>query len=112
MAPCARAGITLTLKPRQMSVGAINKISWWLMVGLAVVGTGCSVRLGTKPWTEVWIDGHNTNSHTPYSEPIPCGSHEITFKRDDLGLTKSMTITLKDGETVKRSLVLQEEETE
>jgi len=78
----------------------------------APASTECAIRLGTKPWTEVWIDGRNTNSHTPYSEAIPCGSHEITFKRDDLGLTKSMTITLKDGETVKRSLVLQEEETE
>lgn len=75
----------------------------------APAGTGCSIRLGTQPWTEVWIDGQNTNSHTPYSEPIACGKHEVTFKREDLGLTKSTTVTLRDGETVKRSFVLQEE---
>ena len=74
----------------------------------APTGTGCSIRLGTQPWTEVWIDGQNTNAHTPYSEPIACGKHEVTFKRDDLGLTKSTTITLRDGESVKRSFVLQE----
>jgi len=72
-------------------------------------GTGCTLRLGTMPWTEVWIDGRNTNAHTPYSEPIACGKHEVTFKRDDLGLTKSTTITLRDGETVKRSFVFQED---
>lgn len=72
-------------------------------------GTPCALRLGTLPWTEVWIDGHNTNAHTPYSEAIACGKHEVTFKRDDLGLTKSTTITLRDGETVKRSFVLQDE---
>ena len=27
-----------------MSVGAISKLSWWMMVGLALVGTGCSVK--------------------------------------------------------------------
>jgi len=75
----------------------------------ATAGSGCSVRLGTTPWTDVWIDGHNTNAHTPYIEPIACGKHEVTFKRDDLGLSKSTTITLNNGETVKRSFVLQED---
>ena len=42
-------------------------------------------------------------------QAIACGKHEVTFKRDDLGLTKTTTITLRDGETVKRSFVLQEE---
>jgi len=72
-------------------------------------GTGCSLRLGTLPWTEVWIDGQNTNAHTPYSEPITCGKHEVTVKRDDLGLAKTITISLREGETVKRSFVLQED---
>ena len=74
----------------------------------ATAGTGCSIRLGTQPWTEVWIDGQNTNAHTPYSEPIACGKHEVTFKRDELGLSKSTTIPLRDGENAKRSFVLQE----
>ncbi|HEY4187319.1 MAG TPA: protein kinase [Polyangia bacterium] len=72
----------------------------------ATAGAPCSIRLGTIPWTEVWLDGRNTKAHTPYSEEIACGKHEVTFKRDDLGITKSISISLRDGEALKRSLTL------
>jgi len=68
--------------------------------------TRCSIRLGSTPWAEVWIDGQNTKGHTPYSDEIACGKHELLFKRDDLGLTKATTVTLQPGAIFKRSFAL------
>jgi serine/threonine-protein kinase len=68
--------------------------------------TRCSIRLGSTPWAEVWIDGQNTKGHTPYSDEITCGKHELLFKRDDLGLTKAATVTLQPGAIFKRSFAL------
>lgn len=69
----------------------------------------CAVRFGTQPWAEVWIDGKKTGGHTPYSERIPCGRHTVTFKRADLGLTKTYTIELRPGETLRQSFPFERE---
>jgi hypothetical protein len=63
----------------------------------------CSVRFGTQPWADVWIDGKNTGGHTPYSASIPCGSHQVMFKRRDLGLTKTYTVQARPGEPLRQS---------
>lgn len=67
----------------------------------------CFVRLGTKPWAEIWIDGQNTKTHTPYSRGIACGEHKLTFKRADLGLVKSFKVTAMPGDTLIESFSLQ-----
>jgi serine/threonine protein kinase len=66
----------------------------------------CAITVGTHPWAEVWIDGKNTRSHTPYSDHISCGKHELTFKRDDLKLSKTVTVSLRAGEAIKQSFAL------
>jgi hypothetical protein len=75
----------------------------------AGANSGCSVKLGTIPWAEIWIDGKNTESHTPYSETIRCGNHKLTFIRQDLGVSKTVTINLRPGKTFKQSFSLEEE---
>ena len=57
----------------------------------------CLLRVGTKPWSEVWIDGRNTDVHTPYSGNIACGRHTLTFKRPDLRLTRTVEVTAVAG---------------
>ena len=66
----------------------------------------CSVRFGTQPWAEVWLDGKNTGGHTPYSGTIPCGTHQVTFKRRDLGWVRTYTITARAGESFRQSFSL------
>ncbi|MBC8133817.1 MAG: hypothetical protein H7X95_12605 [Deltaproteobacteria bacterium] len=69
----------------------------------------CSLRVGTRPWAEIWIDGKNTYKHTPYLERIPCGNHTLTFKRPDLGLRKTYSIVVGPAGTFKETFSLQEE---
>jgi len=68
----------------------------------------CVLKLGSQPWAEIWIDGKNTKSHTPYSEEIACGSHELTLVSHDPELSKTVTVALKAGQVYKRSFVLAE----
>jgi hypothetical protein len=72
-------------------------------------GGDCNITVGTRPWSEIWIDGRNTGRHTPYSESISCGRHKLTFKRPDLNLDRTETVNVRSGETFKQSYALQPE---
>ena len=71
-------------------------------------GGDCTITVGTRPWSEIWIDGKNTGRHTPYSESINCGKHKLTFKRPDLNLTRTEAINVRAGEKFKQSFSLEE----
>ncbi|HEX2657982.1 MAG TPA: PEGA domain-containing protein, partial [Polyangia bacterium] len=70
----------------------------------------CTITVGTRPWSEIWIDGKNTGRHTPYSESIPCGKHKLSFRRPDLNLQRNEVVTIKPGEKFKQSYPLEEEQ--
>lgn len=66
----------------------------------------CLIRVGTKPWSEIWIDGQNTKLHTPYVGDVACGEHTLTFKRPDLHLLKRFRVTAFAGDTLTQSFSL------
>ena len=62
------------------------------------IGNGCSITVNSIPWSEVWIDGKNTTLHTPVVRfRLPCGKHKLTFKREDMHIDHTETITLRPG---------------
>ncbi len=77
-----------------------------LLEGAVAVKKSCEVAIATRPWSEVWIDGKNTGRHTPYSEQIPCGKHNLRFVRDDLQLARDEVVTVRPGEKFKQSYLL------
>jgi hypothetical protein len=73
----------------------------------AAGGNDCTITIGSRPWAEVWIDGKNTNKHTPFADyKIACGKHKIAFKRADLSIDKTESITVSPGEKFKQSFTL------
>jgi hypothetical protein len=67
----------------------------------------CSITIGSRPWSEVWIDGKNTNKHTPFADyKISCGKHKLVFKRPDLQIDRAEGITVLPGEKFKQSFSL------
>ena len=75
--------------------------------GVPGTPAACTLTVGTRPWSEIWIDGRKTPHHTPYTDAISCGRHELTFKRPDLGMTKSYVVTVYPGEPVKHLFPLE-----
>ena len=69
----------------------------------------CTITVGTRPWSEIRIDGKNTGRHTPYSENIACGKHKLSFRRPDLNLTRNESVVIRPGEKFKQSYPLEEE---
>jgi hypothetical protein len=69
----------------------------------AAGGDDCSITLGSKPWSEVWIDGKSTGKMTPLVDyKVSCGRHKITFKNPEIPVEKSETITVRSGDKFKK----------
>jgi hypothetical protein len=76
-------------------------------------GGDCSITIGSRPWSEVWIDGRNTTKHTPFADyRVPCGKHKLGFKRPDLQIDHTETITVRAGQKFKQSFALEGEPSE
>jgi hypothetical protein len=70
-------------------------------------GGSCTMTVGSKPWTEVWIDGKNTNRRTPLVDyKLPCGEHKLLLKRDDIDVYQMEVITVEAGTPFKKSYPL------
>jgi serine/threonine protein kinase len=81
--------------------------------GPATEGGDCSITIGSRPWSEVWIDGRNTTKHTPFADyKVPCGKHKISFKRPDLQIDHTETISVRPGQRFKQSFTLETEQPE
>jgi hypothetical protein len=67
----------------------------------------CSITVNSVPWSEVWIDGKNTNQHTPLVDfKVPCGKHKLNFKRDDMQIDHLENISVKPGGKFKQRYTL------
>jgi hypothetical protein len=78
---------------------------------LADASADCSISVNSVPWSEVWIDGKNTTKHTPFVDyKLPCGKHKLAFKRPDMQIDHSESITVKPGQAFKQRYTLETDE--
>ena len=81
--------------------------------GEAADGGDCSITINSVPWSEVWIDGKNTTKHTPFVDyKLPCGKHKLAFKRPDMQIDHSESITVRAGQTFKQRYTLDDRRAE
>ena len=72
----------------------------------AASGEG-SLRLGSKPWTNISIDGKDTGLHTPQLKiKLAAGSHRITLTNPQFNIKETFSVEIKAGaeETVIKDL--------
>jgi hypothetical protein len=68
---------------------------------------GCAISVDTVPWSEIWIDGKNTTRLTPVADwKLPCGKHELTFKRPDLNIDRTETIIVRPRKKFRQMYAL------
>jgi hypothetical protein len=78
---------------------------------LADASADCTITINSVPWSEVWIDGKNTTKHTPFVDfKIPCGKHKLAFKRSDMQIDHSESITVRPGQPFKQRYTLETDE--
>ncbi|MBN2573636.1 MAG: PEGA domain-containing protein [Deltaproteobacteria bacterium] len=69
----------------------------------SAVAGNCVATIASKPWAEVLIDGRPTGKLTPLvNYPLPCGTHRLTFKNEDLMIERNETVTLRPGRPFKK----------
>jgi len=70
-------------------------------------GGDCTITVNSIPWSEVWIDGKNTSQHTPVVDfKLPCGKHKLSFKRPDMQIDQTESISVKAGQNFKQRYTL------
>jgi serine/threonine-protein kinase len=69
----------------------------------------CRISIGSRPWSEVWIDGKSTGRHTPLlNYKIACGRRTLTLKNTELALARSVVVTLKPRSRLRKVIRLVE----
>ena len=57
------------------------------------------LRLASKPWTYIFIDGKETGLHTPQAHiALTVGSHEIMLRSIEHDLKETFTVEIRVGE--------------
>ena len=58
------------------------------------------LRLGSKPWTNIIVDGKETGLHTPQTHlKLGAGSHRITLTNPQFNIKETFSVEIKSGET-------------
>jgi hypothetical protein len=58
------------------------------------------LRLGSKPWTNILVDGKDTGLHTPQTHlKLAPGSHRITLTNPQFSIKETFSVDIKAGET-------------
>jgi hypothetical protein len=58
------------------------------------------LRLGSKPWTNIAVDGKDSGLHTPQTQmKLVAGSHRITLSNPQFNIKETFSVEIKAGET-------------
>lgn len=66
----------------------------------------CRVTLGSKPWSEIWIDGNRAGTTPLVDYPVACGTHDVLFLSRETNVQHRESLTVQS--TLKRVITLVE----
>ena len=70
-------------------------------------GTG-TLRVQTRPWSKVSIDGRPVGTTPLMNVPLSAGKHTLTFVNDDFGIQKTVKVQIEAGQVLTQVLTLTE----
>jgi hypothetical protein len=71
------------------------------------------LRIGSKPWTNIAIDGKDTGLHTPQTNiKLSPGTHRVTLSNPQFNVKQTFSVDIKAGETetVRKDLTPQKDD--
>lgn len=69
-------------------------------------GGAGTLRINTRPWSRVSVDGSIIGNTPQMNIQLKPGTHSVTMENSEFGVKKSISVTLKAGETVTKVLTL------
>ena len=70
-------------------------------------GGNGTLRINSKPWSQVFIDGKLIGNTPQMNVSLPEGAHRVTLVNPEFSLKKSVTINIKPGQTETQIINLQ-----
>ncbi len=67
--------------------------------GEVTTGTG-TLRINSRPWSEVWLDDLRLGRTSTPSFEAPAGHHTVRLQQPSLGVEKTFDVEIRPGETV------------
>ncbi len=93
-APTASAKEEETAEPAEKPAKAVAKPE------KQAAGAEGYLRIGSKPWTNITVDGKDTGLHTPQTKlKLAAGVHKITLANPQFNIKETFSVTIGAGET-------------
>ena len=73
---------------------------------MARSGGNGTLRVQTRPWSQVFVDGRLIGTTPQTNIALSAGSHTVTFVNNDFGIRKTIKVTIKAGQTETQVLTL------
>jgi serine/threonine-protein kinase len=100
-----RAASTSTQETESVSA-APTPVSTASVEPRASGGAG-TLRINTRPWSQVFVDGRLIGNTPQMSISLPAGRHTVTLVNSDFDIRETITVEIAAGETTTRVLTLQ-----
>jgi PEGA domain len=71
-------------------------------------GAGGMLRLNSRPWSQVYVDGRLVGNTPQMGLPLSAGNHSIRLVNAQMGLTKTFSVSVKAGQMVTKVVNLVE----
>jgi serine/threonine-protein kinase len=71
------------------------------------VGSTGTLRLNSRPWSQVSVDGHRIGNTPQMNLQLAAGTHTIKLVNPEFGLQKAFKISIKPGKTLTKIVDLQ-----
>jgi serine/threonine protein kinase len=75
--------------------------------GSASEGGQGTLRINSRPWAQVVIDGRPVGNTPQMNISLPAGNHRVQLVNPEFNLKKNLTITIKAGQTETQIIALQ-----
>ena len=103
--------ISLSVRPgeklkRIVDLGGPKAVGAGAASGGPAPRPACRLTLGSKPWSEVWIDGNRAGTTPLVDYPVSCGTHDVLFLSRDSNVQHRESLTVQS--TLKRVITLVE----
>jgi hypothetical protein len=74
----------------------------------ATGGRGGTLRINSRPWAQIFIDGRPVGNTPQPNLPIGPGNHKIQLVNQPMGLSKAFSVNVKPGDVVTKVMNLAE----
>ena len=77
-------------------------------VMVASMGGNGTLRINSRPWSQVYVDGRMIGNTPQMSIQLSAGRHRVSLVNPDFDIRKTITVNIEAGETVTRIVDLNE----